>query len=151
MAATESDGVHPGSVAKAIVEPYRELTIAAMVLGIIQGIILNVAFVYAALKLGFSIGGSTVAAIMGYAILRGMMKKGTSVENNINQTIASGINTAGTGIVFTVPALFMLDAQWKAEGLDGLDFQFLPLTIAASRPCLRNQWRTFWRALFVLR
>ena len=53
---------------------YRELTISAVVLGILQGVILNVAFVYAALKLGFSIGGSTVAAIMGYAILRGVLK-----------------------------------------------------------------------------
>ena len=39
------------------------------------------AFVYAALKLGFSIGGSTVAAIMGYAVLRGVMRVGTMAEN----------------------------------------------------------------------
>ena len=112
------------------VAPYRELTVAGVVLGVAQGIVLNVAFVYAALKLGFSIGGSTVAAIMGYALLRGVLKKGTLVENNINQTIASGINTAGTGVVFTVPALFMLDAKWRAEGLAGLDLQPIPLIIA---------------------
>ena len=100
-----------------------------MVLGIVQGVILNVAFVYAALKLGFSIAGSTVAAIMGYAILTGVMKRGTSVENNINQTIASGINTAGTGIVFTLPALFMLNAQWIARGEAGLDFSLLPMIV----------------------
>ena len=41
---------------------YRELTFSAVFLGIIQGVILNIAFVYAALTLGFSIGGSTVAA-----------------------------------------------------------------------------------------
>ena len=110
--------------------PYRELTVAGIALGVAQGIVLNVAFVYAALKLGFSIGGSTVAAIMGYALLRGVLKKGTLVENNINQTIASGINTAGTGVVFTVPALFMLDAKWRAEGLTGLDLQPVPLIIA---------------------
>ena len=34
---------------------YRELTVAAVVLGVIQGVVLNLAFVYAALKLGFSI------------------------------------------------------------------------------------------------
>ncbi len=109
---------------------YRELTIAAVVLGVLQGIVLNVAFVYAALKLGFSIGGSTVAAIMGYAILRGILRRGTMVENNINQTIASGINTAGTGIVYTVPALYMLDAKLRLEGGSGLDFRVLPLAIA---------------------
>ncbi|MHC4879781.1 MAG: OPT/YSL family transporter, partial [Planctomycetota bacterium] len=96
--------------------PYRELTWEAVVLGVIQGVVLNLAFCYAALKLGFSLGGSTVAAIMGYALLRGVLRKGTMVENNINQTIASGINTAGTGIVFTVPALFLLQQKWAADG-----------------------------------
>ncbi len=105
---------------------YRELTVASMVLGLIQGIILNLAFVYAALKLGFSIGGSTVAAITGYALLRGVMKKGTSIENNINQTIASGINTVGTGIVFTLPALYMLNAKWAAAGEPIINFSLWP-------------------------
>lgn len=125
------EGFRPAAIGRAFVEPYRELTVAAVVLGIIQGVILNVAFVYAALKLGFSIGGSTVAAITGYALLRGVMRKGTMVENNINQTIASGVNTAGTGIVFTVPALFLLDAKWRAEGLGGLEFGMAPLMIAS--------------------
>ncbi len=122
--------LQPNKIANAVVEPYRELTVAAVVLGIFQGIILNLSFCYAALKLGFSIGGSTVASIMGYALLRGVLKKGTSVENNINQTIASGINTAGTGIVFTLPALFLLDAKWRADGLPGLEFEVLPFILA---------------------
>lgn len=111
-------------------KPYRELTLAAVVLGVFQGIILNLAFCYAALKLGFSLGGSTVAAIMGYALLRGVYRKGTMVENNINQTIASGINTAGTGIVFTVPALFLLNQKWQQDGTGSLEFAWLPLAIA---------------------
>ena len=101
--------------------PYRELTWEAVTLGIAQGVVLNLAFVYVALKLGFSIGGSTVAAILGYALLRGVLGRGTMAENNINQTIASGINTAGTGVVFTVPALYLLDPSKVA---------FLPLAIA---------------------
>ncbi len=109
-------------------ETYRELTWAAVILGIVQGIVLNVAFVYVALKLGFSIGGSTVAAIMGYAVLRGLLRRGTMVENNINQTIASGINTAGTGIVFTVPALYLLQAKLARTG--EFDFQLTPLVLS---------------------
>ena len=109
---------------------YRELTTAAIVLGVIQGVVLNLAFVYAALKLGFSIGGSTVAAITGYALLRGVMKKGTSIENNINQTIASGINTVGTGVVFTLPALFMLNAKWGAAGEALVEFTVWPFIIS---------------------
>ncbi len=108
---TGGDSVRLGDVAENMGAAYRELTVAAVVLGVIQGVVLNLAFVYAALKLGFSIGGSTVAAIMGYTLLRGVMGVGTMVENNINQTIASGINTAGTGVVFTVPALYLLRAN----------------------------------------
>ena len=117
----DSNQFSAAGVAKAVVEPYRELTVAAIVLGLIQGIVLNLAFVYVALKLGMGLGGSTVAAIMGYALLRGVLKKGTMVENNINQTIASGVNTSGSGIVFTVPALYLLNPE---------SVQFLPLAIA---------------------
>ena len=124
-----ADGVRARAVKDAMVQPYREMTPAAIILGVLQGIVLNLAFVYAALKLGFSIGGSTVASIMGYALLKGVLGKGTMIENNINQTIASGINTAGTGVVFTLPALFMLDAKWRAEGLPGIEFDALPLII----------------------
>jgi len=90
---------------------YRELTIAAVFLGILQGIILNIAFVYIALKLGFSVGGSAIAAILGYVFLRGVLRDGTIVENNINQTIASGINSTGTGVAFVLPTLFLLSVQ----------------------------------------
>jgi putative OPT family oligopeptide transporter len=90
---------------------YRELTVAAVLLGLVQGIILNIAFAYMALKLGFSLGGSTIAAILGYVFLRGIYARGTMVENNINQTIASGINSAGTGVVFVLPALFLLSTS----------------------------------------
>jgi len=124
-----SEEIRSKAVADALSQPYRELTWEAVVLGVFQGIILNLAFVYAALKLGFSIGGSTVAAITGYALLRGVLRKGSMIENNINQTIASGINTAGTGVVFTLPALFMLDAKWRAEGLPGIEFSPWPLVM----------------------
>jgi len=50
----------PGSVPTT---GYREFTGAALLLGLVQGIILNLAFVYISLKLAFSISGSTIAAI----------------------------------------------------------------------------------------
>ncbi|MBE9562566.1 MAG: OPT/YSL family transporter [Proteobacteria bacterium] len=90
---------------------YRELTLIAVLLGIIQGVILNVAFVYIALKIGFSVGGSAIAAILGYVFLHGILREGTIVENNINQTIASGINSTGTGVAFVLPTLFLLSIQ----------------------------------------
>ncbi len=91
--------------------PYRELTLAAVLLGIAQGMLMTAAFVYIALKLGFTLPGSTVAAILGFALLRGALRRGTIVENNINQTIASGVNTASAGVAFTLPALFLMTVQ----------------------------------------
>jgi putative OPT family oligopeptide transporter len=110
---------------------YRELTISAVVLGILQGIILNIAFVYIALKLGFSLGGSAIAAIFGYLILRGILHRRSIVENNLNQTIASGINSAGTGVVFVVPAMFLLSvSQENLSTFSSFFFSFWPLMLA---------------------
>ena len=47
-------------------KPYRELTPAALITGVLIGSVMTAAFVYVALKLGFTLPGSTVAAIMGY-------------------------------------------------------------------------------------
>lgn len=110
---------------------YRELTLRSVAIGIAMGVILNVAFVYAALQLGFAIGGSTVAAIIGLPLFGKILQHGTTIENNINQTVASCINTTGSGIVFTVPAIFMYDAAQRAKGLPGIDFEVMPLLIGA--------------------
>jgi putative OPT family oligopeptide transporter len=63
---------------------------------------------YASLILGFSIEGSELAAILGFGILRGVMRRTSIIENNINQTIASSVNGASAGMMFSVPALFIL-------------------------------------------
>jgi putative OPT family oligopeptide transporter len=89
-------------------EPYREFTAVAAVFGVLLGAVMTAAFCYVALRLGFTLPGSTVAAILGFAVLRGLLKKGSIIENNINQTVASGVNNASAGISFTLPALFLL-------------------------------------------
>ena len=79
--------------------PYPELSLIGVGLGALQGMLMTAAFVYIALKLGFGLGGSTVAAIIGFTVLRGALRRKSIVENNINQTVASGINTASAGVV----------------------------------------------------
>lgn len=93
------------------IAPYRELTLPAILLGVVVGVVLNVALVYSALKLGFAIGGSAIAALIGYVVLRGRSGRGTVIENNLNQTIASAIITSGSGVVFTLPTLFLLNSN----------------------------------------
>jgi putative OPT family oligopeptide transporter len=60
------------------------------------------------LTLGFSIEGSELAAILGFGILRGILRRRSIVENNVTQTVASAVNGASSGMMFSVPAIFIL-------------------------------------------
>lgn len=107
--------------------PYRELTLPAVGLGIVLGALMTASFVYISLKLGFGLGGSTVAAILGFVVLRGVFRGGSIVENNINQTVASGLNIASSGVSFTLPALFLLAVTDPSIG----EFSPWPFIMAA--------------------
>ena len=87
---------------------YPELTWTAVIVGWFLGCIIAVSIGYAALILGFSIEGSELAAILGFGILRGVLRRKSIIENNIVQTIASGVNGASSGMMFSVPAIFIL-------------------------------------------
>ncbi|MGE3181811.1 MAG: OPT/YSL family transporter [Phycisphaerae bacterium] len=90
---------------------YPELTWTAVIVGWLIGALIALSIGYAALILGFSIEGSELAAILGWGVLRGLLRRSSIVENNINQTIASAVNGASAGMMFSVPALFILSAE----------------------------------------
>ncbi len=95
--------------------PYPELTVTGVLVGYVLGALLALSIGYAALKLGFSIEGSELAAILGFGILRGLLRRRSIVENNINQSLASAVNAASSGMMFSLPALFILgftDFNW---------------------------------------
>lgn len=93
--------------------PYPELTWPAIIVGWLLGAIIAVSIGYAALILGFSIEGSELAAILGWGILRGLLRRTSIVENNINQSLASAVNAASSGMMFSVPALFILSDKYE--------------------------------------
>ena len=88
--------------------PYPELTVTAVIVGYILGAVIAMSIGYAALILGFSIEGSELAAILGFGILRGILNRSSIIENNIVQTVASAVNGASSGMMFSVPAIFIL-------------------------------------------
>ena len=90
------------------VQAYPELTWHAVVVGWFLGAIIAVSIGYAALILGFTIEGSELAAILGFGILRGMLRRKSIVENNVAQTVASAVVGASSGMMFSVPAIFIL-------------------------------------------
>ncbi|TWT76582.1 OPT oligopeptide transporter protein [Planctomycetes bacterium CA13] len=108
--------------------PYPEFTWTAVILGWIIGALIAISIGYAALILGFAIEGSELAAILGWGVLRGVLRRTSIVENNINQTIASAVNGASSGIMFSVPALFILS---RSEGLESVADFSIPLMILA--------------------
>ncbi len=110
------------------VPAYREVTVAAIVFGIIFGVIMNAAITYAGLKIGFTIGGSAIAAVLGFGVLRGLLRRGTILETNVAQTVASAVNTSNSGVIFTVPVLFLIgyNLNW-----DTLDFWLITLACVA--------------------
>ena len=103
--------------------PYPELTWASILVGYFLGVIIAISIGYAALILGFSIEGSELAAILGFGILRGILRRNSIIENNIAQTVASAVNGASSGMMFSVPAIFILGY--------GSDFNPVLLTFGA--------------------
>ncbi len=88
-----------------------EFTVKAVILGVVLGLIFGVGNAYLGLRIGTTVSASIPAAVMSMAILRTCFKKVSILENNMVQTIASvGEGLAG-GVIFTVPALFLLGAQ----------------------------------------
>lgn len=94
---------------------YRELTPLSLIFGSIFGLILNMGICYAGMQIGFTIVGSAVAAVLGFGFLRGVCRKGSILEVNIFQTVASSVNTVNAGIIFTVPVLFLLGMQEQID------------------------------------
>ncbi len=82
-----------------------------MIGGVLLGAVLNMGICFAGLQIGFTIVGSTVAAVLGFGVLRGLLRVGSILEVNIFQTVASAVNTVNAGVIFTVPVLFLLGME----------------------------------------
>ena len=106
---------------------YREVTLAAIVFGIVVGAIMNAAITYAGLKIGFTIVGSSIAAVLGFGVLRGVLRKGSILEVNIAQTIGSAVNTPNSGVIFTVPVLFLIGIPLVDNRTPNMNFWLLTL------------------------
>lgn len=89
-----------------------ELSGRAVTLGLLIGIVMTAANTYLGLYAGMTVSASIPAAIVSMGILRGILKQGSILENNIVQTMASAGESVAAGIIFTVPALVIAGA-WQ--------------------------------------
>ena len=85
-----------------------EFTTQVLVLGLIQAVFFGLADGYLGLKIGLTVSASIPAAVISMAILRGILKRGSVLENNLVQNMASVGESLAAGAVFTLPALYLL-------------------------------------------
>jgi len=95
----------------------RELTLRALLTGLIIGAVLTPCNVYSGLKIGWSFNMSIAAGLIAFGFWGAMHRAGRAPalalrENNINQTAASAsASIVSGGLVAPIPALTMLTGQ----------------------------------------
>lgn len=100
-----------------------ELTFQAILLGLFLSIIMCAANIYVGLAAGMTVSAAIPASVISMGVLRGILKRGTILENNVVHTVASSGESLAAGIIFTVPALVLLGIWDK--------FNFLETTLIA--------------------
>ena len=85
-----------------------ELTLRAVLLGLVLSVVMGAANVYLGLKVGMTVSASIPAAVLAMLVLRTLMRDGTILEANQAQTAASAGESLAAGIIFTMPALVLI-------------------------------------------
>lgn len=100
-----------------------EITIKGAILGITLSMILAAANAYLGLFAGMTVSASIPASVMTMGILK-LFRKNNILENNIAQTTASAGEALAAGVIFTLPALVIMD-YWS-------EFDYLWVTAIAA-------------------
>ncbi len=97
------------------IEPYvpsqtslPEFTLVAVGLGLVLSLIMCAANIYVGLYAGMTVSAAIPASVISMGVLRGLLRRGTILENNVVHTIASSGESLAAGIIFTVPAIVLL-------------------------------------------
>ena len=97
-----------------------EITIQGIILAIVLGMLLTAANVYLGLYVGMTVSASIPAAVISMAVLRSLAKanigKRTNIlENNWVQTAVSSGESLAAGVIFTLPALLVMNQTSNGE------------------------------------
>jgi putative OPT family oligopeptide transporter len=87
----------------------KELTLRAVLIGLVLCVVLGAANAYLGLKAGQTIAATYPAAVISMAALRAL--KGSILEENIARTAGSIGESVAAGAAFTIPA-FLLAGSW---------------------------------------
>lgn len=106
LAYQEIDGDSYDPFVPAEKEDVPELTLKAILTGVVIGVIFGAANAYLGLRVGLTVSASIPAAVMGVAAFK-FFGKGSILEANLVQTVGSAGESLAAGVIFTLPALFM--------------------------------------------
>jgi putative OPT family oligopeptide transporter len=90
-------------------ESMAEMTVKAVLLGVVMAVVLGAANAYLGMKAGLTVAATFPAAVVAMAALRAF--KGTILEENIARTTASVGEALVAGAIFTLPA-FVISGAW---------------------------------------
>lgn len=89
---------------------YKDISLKAIIIGAIFGIIFGSANAYLGLRVGLTISTAIPLAVISVAAFRALgpiIGKSTILDCNISQTTGSASSSLASGIIFTIPALFL--------------------------------------------
>src|SRR5688572_20894226 len=113
LSRTAYEPIPEGSTYEPFVPPTEspaEFTAKAVVTGSLLGILFGAANAYLGLRVGLTVSTSIPLAVMTVAVFKVLSSAGvrhTILESNISQTIGSTSSSVASGVIFTLPALFM--------------------------------------------
>jgi putative OPT family oligopeptide transporter len=88
----------------------NEFTVKALFFGVLFGVLFGAANAYLGLRAGLTISTSIPVAVMTVAAFHALRKLGGSahiLEANMAQTVGSSSSSVASGVIFTLPALFL--------------------------------------------
>ncbi len=88
----------------------KDFTLKAVIAGIIFGIIFGSANAYLGLRVGLTISTAiplAIVAVASFRLLKPLFGPSNILEQNIAQTTGSASSSLASGIIFTIPALFL--------------------------------------------
>ncbi len=89
---------------------YKDFSLKAIIVGAILGIIFGSANAYLGLRVGLTISTAIPLAVISVAVfraLRPILGKSSILDCNIAQTTGSASSSLASGLIFTIPALFL--------------------------------------------
>ena len=93
----------------------RELTVTALILGVLLAVVFGAANAYLGLRVGLTVSASVPAAVISMGVLRFVLRRDSILENNMVQTIGSAGESLAAGAIFTLPALYLWAEERPAE------------------------------------